>query len=168
VKKGLDVLRDKSLNRSITFTAAERKRLGLRGLLPHCVTSQRQLVERVMTTLEHLPRDLDRYMQLSALQERNERLFYRTVVDHIDTILPLIYTPTVGEACREFSHIARDLHRGGERSHGLVWEFLGEDRDRPAWAAVFQVVKHSPVWVLPLVWPTWWTSSRGAMRAASW
>ncbi len=61
-----------------------------------------------MTNLERLPRDIDRYMLLSALQERNERLFYQTVIDHIDRILPLIYTPTVGEACKEFSHIARD------------------------------------------------------------
>ena len=61
-----------------------------------------------MTNLERLPRDIDRYMLLSALQERNERLFYRTVIDHIERILPLIYTPTVGEACKEFSHIARD------------------------------------------------------------
>ena len=61
-----------------------------------------------MTNLERLPRDIDRYMLLSALQERNERLFYQTVIEHIDRILPLIYTPTVGEACKEFSHIARD------------------------------------------------------------
>ena len=61
-----------------------------------------------MESLERLPRDIDRYMALSSLQERNERLFYRTVIDHIDEILPLIYTPTVGEACREFSHIARE------------------------------------------------------------
>ena len=61
-----------------------------------------------MANLERLPRDIDRYMLLSALQERNERLFYQTVIEHIDRIMPLIYTPTVGEACKEFSHIARD------------------------------------------------------------
>jgi len=61
-----------------------------------------------MANLERLPRDIDRYMLLSSLQERNERLFYRVVIDHIETILPLIYTPTVGEACKEFSHIARE------------------------------------------------------------
>ena len=106
-KKGFEILRDKALNRSITFTRAERDRLGLTGLLPHVVATPAQLVDRVMTNLERLPRDIDKYMFLSALQERNEHLFYRTVIDHIETILPLIYTPTVGEACKEFSHIAR-------------------------------------------------------------
>jgi malate dehydrogenase (oxaloacetate-decarboxylating)(NADP+) len=108
VKRGFDVLRDKTLNRSIAFSRAERARLGLTGLLPHRVSTDRQMVERVMANLDRLPRDIDRYMQLSALQERNEGLFYRTVLDHIDRILPLIYTPTVGEACREFSHITRE------------------------------------------------------------
>ena len=61
-----------------------------------------------MVNLERLPRDIDRYMLLSALQERNERLFYETVIEQIDQIMPLIYTPTVGEACKTFSHIARE------------------------------------------------------------
>ena len=108
MKKGFDILRDKTLYKSIAFTKAERERLGLRGLLPHRVSTQKQLVDRVMTSLRRLPRDIDRYMSLSSLQERNEHLFYRTVIDHIEEIMPLIYTPTVGEACREFSHIARE------------------------------------------------------------
>ena len=108
MKRGSALLRDKSLNQSMAFSRPERDRLGLRGLLPHRVATPRQMVDRVMTNLERLPRDIDRYMMLSALQERNERLFYRTVIDHIERILPLIYTPTVGEACKEFSHIARD------------------------------------------------------------
>jgi malate dehydrogenase (oxaloacetate-decarboxylating)(NADP+) len=108
MKRGFDVLRDKSVYRSIAFTRAERDRLGLRGLLPHRVCSDREMVERVMLSLDQLPRDIDRYMVLSSLQERNERLFYQTLVAHIERILPLIYTPTVGDACREFSHIARE------------------------------------------------------------
>ncbi len=108
MKRGFDVLRDKTLNRSIAFGRKERDRLGLRGLLPHNIATMPQLVDRVMANLERLPRDIDRYMLLSGLQERNERLFYQTVISHIDRILPLIYTPTVGEACLEFSHIARD------------------------------------------------------------
>ena len=108
MKRGFDVLRDKSLNRSIIFSRQERDRLGLRGLLPHRVATPRQMVDRVMANLDRLPRDIDRYMLLSGVQERNERLFYQTVIEHIDRIMPLIYTPTVGEACKEFSQIARD------------------------------------------------------------
>jgi malate dehydrogenase (oxaloacetate-decarboxylating)(NADP+) len=108
MKRGVDVLRDKTTNRSIAFGRKERDRLRLRGLLPHRVSTQPEMVDRVMTNLDRLPRDIDRYMLLSSLQERNERLFYQTVIDHIERIMPLIYTPTVGEACREFSHIARE------------------------------------------------------------
>jgi malate dehydrogenase (oxaloacetate-decarboxylating)(NADP+) len=107
-KKGFDILHDKSLYKSIAFTRKERLRLGLQGLLPYVVATQAQLVERVMTGLRNLPRHLDRYMALSSMQERNERLFYRTVIDHVEELLPLIYTPTVGEACVHFSHIARE------------------------------------------------------------
>ena len=107
-RKSFAILRDKSLYKSIAFTRKERLRLGLQGLLPHAVTTQAQLVDRVMDTLRRLPRDIDRYMVLSSMQERNEHLFYRTIIDNLDEILPLIYTPTVGEACREFSHIARE------------------------------------------------------------
>ncbi len=108
MKRGSEVLHDKSLNRGITFGRRERDRRGLTGLLPHRVATERQMVERVIENLERLPRDIDRYMLLSALQERNERLFYQTVMHHVERILPIIYTPTVGEACREFSHIARE------------------------------------------------------------
>jgi malate dehydrogenase (oxaloacetate-decarboxylating)(NADP+) len=108
MKRGFDILRDKTLNHSIEFDRKERDRLGLRGLLPYRVSTRRQMVERVMTNLEQLPRDIDRYMQLSSLQSRNERLFYQTVIDHIERVMPLIYTPTVGEACMEFSHITRE------------------------------------------------------------
>src|SRR6186713_2231648 len=108
MKRGFDVLRDKALNRSIAFGPKERDRLGLSGLLPWSVATPKQMVQRVMANLDRLPRDIDRYMLLSSLQERNEQLFYQTLIAHIERILPLIYTPTVGEACREFSHIARD------------------------------------------------------------
>jgi malate dehydrogenase (oxaloacetate-decarboxylating)(NADP+) len=107
-KKSFDILRDKSLYESIAFTRKERLRLGLQGLLPYAVATQAQFVDRVMTGLRNLPRDVDRYMALSSMQERNEQLFYRTVIDHLEEILPLIYTPTVGEACLHFSHIARE------------------------------------------------------------
>src|SRR5262245_13824156 len=108
IKKAADIIHDKTLYRSIAFTRQERLRLGLQGLLPYAVATQAQLVDRVMNHLRQLPRDLDRYMALSSMQERNERLFYRTILEHVEEVLPWIYTPTVGEACREFSHIARE------------------------------------------------------------
>ena len=106
--KGFDILRDKSRYRSIAFTRQERLRLRLQGLLPHAVATEAQLVDRAISGLRQLPRDLDRYMALSSMQERNEHLFYRTILDNLEEVLPWIYTPTVGEACREFSHIARE------------------------------------------------------------
>jgi malate dehydrogenase (oxaloacetate-decarboxylating)(NADP+) len=108
MKRGFDVLRDKTLNRSITFSPRERDRLGVTGLLPYTVSTPQQMVRRMMANLERLPRDIDRYTLLSSLQEKNERLFYQTLVANIEQLLPIIYTPTVGEACREFSHIARE------------------------------------------------------------
>ena len=108
MKRSFDILRDKSLYRSIAFTREERLRLGLQGLLPHAVATEKALVARVMIALRELPRDLDRYTALSSMQERNERLFYRTVIDNLEEVLPWIYTPTVGEACRQFSHIVRE------------------------------------------------------------
>jgi len=108
VKRGFELLRDKTLYRSIAFTREERDRLGLRGLLPHAVSSQDDLVGRVMESLRRRHDDIDRFILLSSLQERNEHLFYQVAMDHIEEIMPLIYTPTVGEACRQFSHIARE------------------------------------------------------------
>jgi malate dehydrogenase (oxaloacetate-decarboxylating)(NADP+) len=107
-KKGIEVLRDKSIYRSIAFTRKEREKLALTGLLPYIVASQEELVQRVLEALRRLPRDIDRYMTLSSLQERNERLFYQVALEHVAEIMPLIYTPTVGEACKEYSHIAKE------------------------------------------------------------
>ena len=107
-RKSFDILRDKSRYKSIAFTRKERLRLGLEGLLPHTVATESQLVDRAMSGLRALPRDIDRYMALSSMQERHERLFYRTLMTHIEETLPWIYTPTVGQACSEFSHIARE------------------------------------------------------------
>jgi malate dehydrogenase (oxaloacetate-decarboxylating)(NADP+) len=107
-KKSFDILRDKSLYKSIAFTRQERLRLGLEGLLPHVVSSQAQLVRRAMNGLRALPRDIDRYMALSSMQERHERLFYKVLMTNIAETMPWIYTPTVGQACTEFSHIARE------------------------------------------------------------
>ena len=107
-KKGFEVIRNKALYKSIAFTRQEREELGLTGLLPYAVATQQQLVDRVMTWIRRQSDSLDKYMVLSSMQERNENLFYRVTIDHIEEIMPLIYTPTVGQACKKFSHIARE------------------------------------------------------------
>jgi malate dehydrogenase (oxaloacetate-decarboxylating)(NADP+) len=107
IKKNLALLQDPALTKSTAFTREEREELGLRGLLPYMVSSQQVQIERVMGNLRRKEFDIERYIFLSALQDRNERLFYQTVIQHFEEIMPLIYTPTVGQACKEFSHIFR-------------------------------------------------------------
>lgn len=105
--KGRDILKDPHLTKSTAFSQAERDALGLRGLLPHGVATMEGQVSRVLANMRRKYYDIERYIFLSALQDRNEALFYRTVIDHIEEVMPLIYTPTVGQACREFAHIFR-------------------------------------------------------------
>ena len=104
---GFDLLRNPSHNKGTAFTEGERHALGLRGLLPDRVNSQSDQVHRVLENLHRKESDLERYIFLIGLQDRNERLFYRLVCDYIDDVMPLVYTPTVGQACREFGHIFR-------------------------------------------------------------
>lgn len=106
-KRNLDVLNDKTLNKSTAFSRQERSDLKLRGLLPYAISNQDIQKDRVLNNLHRKSSDIERYVFLSALQDRNERLFYRTIIDHIDEMLPIIYTPTVGQACKEFSDIFR-------------------------------------------------------------
>jgi len=104
-RTGLDLLRDPLLNKGIAFDEAERDALGLRGLLPPAVLSQEQQVARVLDNLRRQPTDLDKFISLNALHDRNETLFFWVVTEHPDETMPLIYTPTVGLACQRFAHI---------------------------------------------------------------
>jgi malate dehydrogenase (oxaloacetate-decarboxylating)(NADP+) len=103
--RGVALLRDPLLNKGTAFSEKERDALGLRGLLPAHLLSQEQQVARILTNLHRLPDDLDKYVALNALHDRNEALFFRVVCENIDEIQPLIYTPTVGLACQKFGDI---------------------------------------------------------------
>jgi malate dehydrogenase (oxaloacetate-decarboxylating)(NADP+) len=103
--RGLALLRDPLLNKGTAFTEAERDALGLRGFLPAHVLSMQDQAERVLVNLRGLPSDLEKYIVLNSLHDRNEALFFRVVCDNIDEIQPLIYTPTVGLACQRFGLI---------------------------------------------------------------
>jgi len=105
--RGVKLLHDPVRNKGTAFTEAERELLGLRGLLPPRVSSPAEQELRVLGNLRAKESDLERYIALISLQDRNETLFYRVVLNHIEEIMPLIYTPTVGKACQQFSHIYR-------------------------------------------------------------
>ncbi|MEI7533716.1 MAG: NAD-dependent malic enzyme [Verrucomicrobiae bacterium] len=105
--KGMDWLHNPIFNKGTAFTEAERDALGLRGLLPPHVQTMAEQVQRVMNNFRSKSSDLERYIQLAGLQDRNETLFYRVVMDHLEEMMPIIYTPTVGKACQEFGHIFR-------------------------------------------------------------
>ena len=104
---GVDWLHNPIFNKGTAFTEAERDALGLRGLLPPHVQTMDEQVQRVMANFRGKSSDIERYIQLVGLQDRNETLFYRVVMDHLEDMMPIIYTPTVGKACQEFGHIFR-------------------------------------------------------------
>jgi malate dehydrogenase (oxaloacetate-decarboxylating)(NADP+) len=106
------LLADPLLNKGTAFTERERDALGLRGLLPPRVFTLEEQVERSLASVRRKPDALEKYIYLTNLQNRNEVLFYRLVLDHIEEMVPLIYTPTVGQACLEYGAIYR-------RSRGL-------------------------------------------------
>lgn len=105
--QGVKMLHDPLRNKGTAFTETERKRLKLHGLLPPRVTTLDQQELRILTNLRECPTNVDRYLYLIGLQDRNETLFYRIATRHIEEVMPLIYTPTVGEACQKYGQIFR-------------------------------------------------------------
>jgi len=104
---GQELLNLSLLNKGTAFTKAERIQLGLDGLLPpHVETLEEQLV-RAYEAYQRKNDDLERHIYLRALQDTNEVLFYRLLLDHIEELTPIVYTPVVALACQQFSHIYR-------------------------------------------------------------
>jgi malate dehydrogenase (oxaloacetate-decarboxylating)(NADP+) len=106
-KHGIDVLHDPSLNKSTAFTEAEKQALGIVGLVPDVVETEDVQLSRVLMQLGHKSTDLERYIYLVNLLDHNEVLFYRTVMSDPVRFLPIVYDPTIGEACLKFGHIYR-------------------------------------------------------------
>jgi malate dehydrogenase (oxaloacetate-decarboxylating)(NADP+) len=120
---GVHLLHDPSLNKGTAFTEEERDQLKLRGLLPPRILTQDQQVEKVLENFHNKTSEIEKYIYLISLQDRNERLFYRVVMDHLDEMLPIVYTPTVGLACQLYGHLWR-------RARGLF--ITAHDRGRVA------------------------------------
>jgi malate dehydrogenase (oxaloacetate-decarboxylating)(NADP+) len=102
-----DLLHNPRLNKGTAFTEAERREYGLEGLVPPAITTIDLQIARRRVEIVNLGDDLQKYLVLSDLQARNERLFYAVLMSDPATYMPLVYTPTVGEACQKFGHIFR-------------------------------------------------------------
>ncbi|XP_075354398.1 NADP-dependent malic enzyme isoform X1 [Mycteria americana] len=102
MKRGYEVLRDPHLNKGMAFTLEERQQLNIHGLLPPCFLGQDAQVYSILKNFERLTSDLDRYILLMSLQDRNEKLFYKVLTSDIEKFMPIVYTPTVGLACQQY------------------------------------------------------------------
>jgi malate dehydrogenase (oxaloacetate-decarboxylating)(NADP+) len=105
--RGVHLLRDPRLNKSTAFTEEERHHLGLLGLVPEGLDSEENQLQRVLNQLGQKTTDLERYIFLSALQDNDETLYYKAIMSDPAHFMPLVYTPTVGEACQKYGHILR-------------------------------------------------------------
>ncbi len=112
-RRGYAVLRNPLLNKGSAFTPAERAALGLEGILPPQFNDMPLQAQRTYANIQRQSTPIDKYVALAALQDRNEHLFYRLMADHIEEFLPIVYTPTVGQATRDYSRVF-------QRSRG-VW-----------------------------------------------
>ncbi|HEX9189117.1 MAG TPA: NAD-dependent malic enzyme [Vicinamibacteria bacterium] len=105
--RGPQLLNHPMYNRSTSFTRDERRELGLEGLLPDVVSTMEQQARRAYGNIVRKADPLERYIGLAALQDRNEHLFYKVLGEHLEEFLPIVYTPTVGQACQQYSRIFR-------------------------------------------------------------
>ena len=107
IKGGIELLLDPLLNKATAFSEVEKQHFGLLGLVPDITESEDLQLSRVMMQLSHQNTDLDRYIYLVNLLDHNETLFYRTIMSDPTRFLPIVYDPTIGEACLKFGHIYR-------------------------------------------------------------
>ncbi len=106
-KRGKELINDPLLNKGTCFTLQERKQLGLTGLLPPRVFTLEEQLLRLRENYNHLKTDLDKYVFIEAVHDRNETLYYRFLGENLEELSPIIYTPTVGHACQVFGHLYR-------------------------------------------------------------
>lgn len=107
-RKAFALINNPRLNKGTAFTAEERTENGLHGLLPPNVSTLEQQVEWAMDSIRRKPQDIDKYRFMSSMQKRNERLYFRLLIDHIEELMPIVYTPTVGQACQEYAYQFRE------------------------------------------------------------
>ena len=125
-RAGIESLREPLVNRGLAFTRNKRLRAGLEGLLPSRVESIEEQTQRVMANVRAKANALEQYIFLNALRNENETLFYHAMLEHVEEMLPIIYTPTVGQACQEWSRIY-DRPRGlyiSARHRGRIADIL--------------------------------------------
>jgi malic enzyme len=125
--RGSALLRHAMYSKGSAFTHEERATFGMEGLLPSHVTSLELQARRAYRAIQRKTDPLEKYIGLASLQDRNEVLFYRVLLDHLDEMMPVVYTPTVGRVCQEFSHIfrrARGLWITPEH-RGHIYDVLG-------------------------------------------
>jgi malate dehydrogenase (oxaloacetate-decarboxylating)(NADP+) len=103
--RGAELLHNPALNKGTAFTEIERDALGLRGLLPPVVESLKTQAQRMIENVRAKGSPFEKYLHLASIQDSNETLFYRVLIDEIEEMMPIVYTPTVGQACQRFSHI---------------------------------------------------------------
>lgn len=106
-KAGASILVDSHQNQGTRFSKRQRRALGLTGLLPHKVESLDEQATRMMALIQRFDKPLDKFLMLDSIHATNETLYFKLLNDHIDELMPIVYTPTVGEVCQKFSHIYR-------------------------------------------------------------